>query len=361
MSIDLAIVVPTFNERPNVQRLLERLDAALPDCRWEIVFVDDDSPDGTAEHVRERARADARIRCVQRIGRRGLASAVIEGILSTSAPAVAVMDGDLQHDETILPAMLAQVQSGSVDLVIGTRYAAGGTTEGWQASRVRLSQFATRVARRILGVSTSDPMSGFFLLRRDIFHASVHRLSGQGYKILLDLLASHPGPLRIAEVAYRFGIREAGESKLDALVMWEFMVLLLDKRFGRWLPPRLLMFLLVGGSGVIVHLLALTILHQGLGLSFPLAQSAATVVAMTTNYAANNLLTYRDRRRRGWRWLTGLVSFYLVCGLGVLANVGVAASLFVQRGWLLAALAGILVGTVWNFAASAALTWNRSR
>jgi dolichol-phosphate mannosyltransferase len=359
-SADLAIIVPTFNEAANLEPLLERVERVLAGLSWELIFVDDDSPDGTADQVRARARVDRRVRCIQRIGRRGLSGAVIEGMLSTAAPAIAVMDGDLQHDETILPIMLAQIRDGGADLVVATRYAAGGGVQGWQQGRQRMSRLATTLAQRVLAVRTSDPMSGFFLLRSDVFHASVRRLSGQGYKILLDLLASHPGPLRLAEVPYRFSPRLAGQSKLDAMVMWEFVLLLLDKRFGQWVPPRLFLFLMVGGSGVLVHLAVLIFLHRGLDTPFMTAQSAATLVAMSTNYTANNLLTYRDRRRRGWRWLTGLASFWMICGLGVIANVGVAATLVDHRGWFLAAMAGILVGTVWNYAASAALTWKRN-
>ena len=355
--IELSLVIPTLNEADNIEPLLARIDRALTGLAWEVVFVDDDSTDGTVSTLRAIATRDPRVRCIQRIGRRGLSSAVVEGILSTTAPAVGVMDADLQHDERALPRMLSRLSSH--DVVVATRYGTGASTGDWMAERARLSKIGTRVAQSVLRVQTTDPMSGFFLLRREVFDQSVRRLSVQGYKILLDVLASHPGPLRIAEVPYEFGVRVAGDSKLDTLVMWEFFTLLLDKRFGRWLPPRLMMFLLVGGSGVLVHYAALLLLLGGLGAAFPVGQTMATLLSMPSNSTLNNVLTYRDRRRRGWRWVTGLLSYCAACGLGILANVGVASSLFQQQGWALAAAAGILVGTVWNFVATRALTWGR--
>ena len=359
--IELSVVVPTYNERPNVGELIRRLDVALKDYRWEAVFVDDDSADGTADEVRALAQADSRVRCIQRLGRRGLSRAVIEGILSTSAPVVAVIDADLQHDETVLPAMLCRLRGDAtqapVDLVVASRYAAGGKLEGWDAERARMSRFATALANRMVPTGLTDPMSGFFLMRRETFEGAMRRLSGEGYKLLLDLLASIPGPVRLAEVPYTFRPRVAGESKLDSAVLWEFSLLLIDKRFGRWIPARFLLFSLVGISGVFIHFTALTVLYRGAGLAFTTSQAAATFVAMTSNYALNNSLTYRDQRHRGLGWWRGLLTFYAICGLGVVANVGVAGLMFERQGWVLAAAAGALVGTVWNYAATRAVTW----
>ena len=362
--IELSVIVPTYNERPNVGELVRRLDAALRDTRWEVVFVDDDSPDGTAAEVRAAARTDPRVRCIQRLGRRGLSRAVIEGVLSTAAPVIAVIDADLQHDETILPTMLARLRGESAaapaDVVVGSRYVAGGSLEGWDAQRARMSRFATALANRMVATGLTDPMSGFFLMRRETFDLAVRQLSGEGYKLLLDLLASMPGPVRLAEVPYSFRPRVAGESKLDSAVLWEFSLLLIDKKFGRWIPARFLLFSLVGISGVAVHFAVLTLLYQAAHVAFTTSQAAATLVAMTSNYALNNSFTYRDQRHRGLGWWRGLLTFYAICGFGVAANVGVAGFVFERQGWALAAVAGALVGTAWNYAATRAVTW-RSR
>lgn len=356
----LTIVVPTFNESANVPELMARLRATLAGRDWEVVFVDDDSPDGTANLVRRLAQEDRRIRCVQRLGRRGLSSACIEGMLASSSPVIAVMDADLQHDETLLPAMWDALADPALDLVVGSRYVQGGSVGAWAASRHRASQWATQLGRLFVPTSLHDPMSGFFLLRRRAFESCLPQLSGVGFKLLLDLVASSPRPLKVRELPYRFRERHAGESKLDEQVVWDYLMLLLDKRVGRWVPVRFLAFAGIGLLGVGVHMAVLTVAYRGLGLDFMAAQGAATAVAMVSNYAINNQITYRDRRRRGWRWLTGLLSFTAVCSVGAVANVGVADFLFGQDGrWVPAALAGIVVSAVWNYAASAFFTWGK--
>ena len=360
-NLELSIVVPTFNESDNIGELLDRLRAVLGETGWEIVFVDDDSPDATAALVRSIARTDHRVRCVQRVGRRGLSSACIEGMLASAAPFIAVMDADLQHDETILPAMLELLRSGAADVVVGTRYAKGGSTGDWDGQRAGMSRLATTVSGLIVPSQVSDPMSGYFMLRREALDSTVHRLSGIGFKILLDILSSAPGKLRIAEVPFTFRKRIAGESKLDELVIWEYGMLLADKTVGRFVPVRFVSFAFVGGLGVFVHMVVLAVLLKLLGLDFGLAQSGATGVAMVFNYAVNNLLTYRDRRLSGWAWWRGLASFMAACSVGALANVGVATYLFESRTtWFLAALAGVLVGAVWNYAITQLYTWGRS-
>jgi dolichol-phosphate mannosyltransferase len=358
---EIAIIAPTFNERENVAELIKRLDATLGQRAWEIVFVDDDSSDGTPDALLEIARADPRVRILRRIGRRGLSTAVVEGVLSTTAPLVAVMDADLQHDERVLPDMIARLKDGGFDIVVGSRYMEGGGVGEWSAQRQSFSRFATRLARLVVKADLTDPMSGFFVMRREAFEGAMRRLSGQGFKILLDVLASAPAPLRVAEYPYTFRQRLHGESKLDSAVLWDYAALLLDKTIGRIVPVRFVMFALVGGAGVAVHFAVLSVLFQGMGQNFAMSQTAAAVVAMTFNFFVNNALTYRDRRLRGARaLLIGLLSFYAVCSVGLVANVGIANYLFEEAyAWWLSGIAGILVGAVWNYAASAVFTWKR--
>jgi dolichol-phosphate mannosyltransferase len=361
-SLRLSIVVPTFNELSNVRELLRRLEASLGPEGWEVIFVDDDSPDGTANEVRDIARNQPRVRCLHRIGRRGLSSACIEGMLAASAQTIAVMDADLQHDETILPRMLAEIEQNGADVVVGTRYSAGGSTGQWNESRKAMSRIATKASRAILRHPVSDPMTGFFILKREVLDSTVHRLSGLGFKILLDILATARQPLCIAEVPYHFRDRFAGESKLDEMVIWEYGMLLADKMVGRFLPARFLAFSIIGGLGVFVHMAVLTLLLKGIGLAFVTSQSAATGTAMIFNFALNNVLTYRDRRLRGWAWFKGLFSFMIACSVGALANVGIATHLCENSTqWIVAALAGVLVGSVWNYAITQIYTWGKSR
>ena len=368
---ELAIVVPTFNESRNVPLLVEALRNALGDTRWEVVFVDDNSPDGTADRARALALQDPRVRVVHRFDRRGLASACVEGILATSAPYVAVMDGDMQHDETILLDMLARIRRGDVDLVVGSRYVEGGGMGDWNKRRIAMSQFATTLANKLTKTAIGDPMSGFFMLTREAFMGSLPGLSSVGFKILLDIAASSPTPMRVAEVPFTFRTRQHGESKLDGLVLWEYLQLLLDKAFGHVIPIRFVSFALVGGSGVVVHFAVLTIVLQTLLATlgsahetrwFAIAQGVATLVATSSNFFLNNILTYSDQRLKGPRLWWGWLTFNIVCGVGLFANVGIARWLYQRHNYLiLSALAGIAVTTVWNYSMSSIFTWRKRR
>ena len=356
----LSIIIPTLNERENIEPLLALVTAALPHTEWEAIFVDDDSLDGTPEHVRALARRNPRVRCLQRIGRRGLATACTEGVLASAAPYIAVMDADLQHDERLLPQMLEALDSGSADLVVGSRYVAGGGVGAWSSGRVRISGFATWLARFICKADIADPLSGFFMCRREVFEAALRRMSGQGFKVLLDLLASSPEPPRVTELPYSFRERQHGESKLDTMIAWEYGVLLADKLVGRFVPVRFALFGLIGGLGLVVHLATLWLALNSLGIEFAAAQAIATMVAMTSNFVLNNQFTYRDQRLHGLGLLRGLVIFYLICGVGAVANVGVASYAFTSsHTWWLAGVAGAVVGSVWNFAMSSVFTWRR--
>ena len=361
--LDLAIVLPTYNERENIPLVLDKLDDALEGLAWEAIFVDDDSPDGTAEIVIAHARLDARIRLIHRVGRRGLSSACIEGMLATSAPVVAVMDADLQHDETILPTMLRRLQQESLDLVIGTRNAEGGSMGEFGRARRFLSRSGQKISHSVCRSRVSDPMSGFFLLRRSFLQEVVREMQGQGFKILVDLLASSPRPVRLAEVGYTFRSRRFGESKLDVVVGLEYVFLILNNLLGGIVPVRLALYLLVGALGLATHLVMLLVLSQAMHLHFVAAQLIATLVAMIENFSLNNRITFRDRRFEGAQIVSGGARFVLACGFGAWANVVFAHSLW-QSGteWYLAGLAGIVLGSVWNLSISSLFTWGlRSR
>jgi len=357
--LQLAVVIPTFNEKANVATLIAKLDQALVGLNWEAIFVDDDSPDGTADAAREIARLDKRVRVIQRIGRRGLSSACIEGMCATAAPVVAVIDGDLQHDETLLPAMLDLLKDDDTDVVIGSRFVSGGGTGEWDSDRVAKSALATKLSRRVLKCDLNDPMSGFFMIRTDIVRHLSPSLSAIGFKILLDLLTASPTPLRFVEVPYTFRCRTEGESKLDHVVAMEYLIAIYDRMFGRVVPVRFAMFSAIGVLGVGIHMAVLTALFVGFGTHFLVGEIVAT---LTFNFFLNNALTYRDRRLKGWRQLVdGWMSFAVICSVGAVANVGIAAFLYEMRdgAWAASALIGVLVGAVWNYALSSKFTWGR--
>jgi dolichol-phosphate mannosyltransferase len=357
----LSVVVPTFNERLNVVPLIDRLRACLGTDGWEAIFVDDDSPDGTAGLLRELAQDDPRIRCISRFGRRGLSSACIEGMFASQARYVAVIDADLQHDERLLVQMRQTLDLGTVDIVVGSRYVPGGGVGHWRIHRVLISRLATRLSARLLSIPLSDPMSGFFMMRREVLTGSLDRLSGIGFKILLDLFSSHERPLRFVELPYQFRTRHAGDSKLDSGVAWDYLLLLIAKSLDRLVLGRFMAFSLVGAIGLAVHLFVLGCLYQWLGAPFIAAQAAAIALAIVSNFTLNNLVTYRDVRVRGAaQWWRALFKFAGVCMVGAVLNMAMAQWMFQQLGsWWQGALAGIVVGSVWNFMITKSTIWAR--
>jgi dolichol-phosphate mannosyltransferase len=360
--LELAVVLPTLNERANVAPMVERLEQALGPSGWEAVFVDDNSRDGTADLIRDIAKTDPRIRVIQRIGRRGLASAAIEGMCATAAPFVAVMDADHQHDPQLLLDMLEAVRSGEYDLAYASRFAAGGSAEGLSSKgREKGSRIANSLARKLTGTQLSDAMSGFFLLRTDQLRSQADRLSGIGFKIMLDILATAHPPLRVKELPLKFAERASGESKLDHGVVLDFLAGLYERWLGRFVPTRFALFGTVGALGVIVHMAVLTPLYKLLGVPFTLAQATAAIVAMTFNFWLNNLLTYRDQKLTGVSaFCFGWAKFCMTCAIGAFANVAVAAMLN-DNGvhWYAAAIIGVTVASVWNYALSSKFVWGR--
>ncbi len=357
---DLALIIPTFNERANVVPLLELLDKTLDGIDWEAIFVDDDSRDGTAGHVRSLARQRPNVRVLQRIGRRGLSSACIEGMLANSAPYLAVMDADLQHDERVLPQMLAKLREG-FDIVVASRNVQGGGMGEFAAGRQRLSNLGRDLSRYVCKADVSDPMSGFFMLTREYFEEVAHRLSGISFKILVDLLASSTRPVRLAEVPYTFRNRIHGESKLDTTNLLEYLFLLADKTMGAYVPVRYAMFAVAGLAGAAVHLPVLGILFQR-GVGFIPAQAIAAITAMVVNFFVNNFVTYRDLRLKGRRLWTGLFWFLAACSIGGLASVAISSFLFdAGSGWFVAGLSGLMIASVWNYAATSVLIWRQSQ
>ncbi|HEY4011007.1 MAG TPA: glycosyltransferase family 2 protein [Acidobacteriaceae bacterium] len=360
--MDIAVILPTYNERQNIPVVISRLGEVLQGYRWEAIFVDDDSPDGTAEVIAEYARGNPNIRLLHRIGRRGLSSACIEGMLSTQATFIAVMDADLQHDEAILPQLLETIRSESLDLVVATRNSAGGSMGDFSRRRVLLSRLGRKVSEAVCRCELTDPMSGYFILRRSFLGEVVRDLQCSGFKILVDLLASSRRPVRVAEVGYTFRARQFGESKLDVLIGVEHLALIVNKLTGNILPGAMPLYLFVGGLGLITHFVTLFLLTRFGHFHFVAAQSAAALAAMTENFFLNDRITFAHQRLRGARLLSGLARFTVACSFGAWANVVFAYALW-QSGmdWYLAGFAGIVLGSVWNLSISSQVTWRSHR
>jgi dolichol-phosphate mannosyltransferase len=340
--------------------LIERLRRVPGLGDWEIIFVDDNSPDGTIEAARAIGECDSRVRSIRRIGRRGLAGACLEGMLASHARYLAVIDGDLQHDEALLASMLDCLRTGCIDLVVASRYVSDGSASGLSKGRASVSRWSKELAQRLLRIDLTDPLSGFFMIRRDAFEPLAAAISSQGFKILLDILATARGRLRAVELPATFHPRRHGESKLDSKVALDFGTLVISKLTHNAVPPRFLLFCLVGITGIVLHLGMLLALSIAAVTSFAAAQTLATVAAITWNFMLNNWFTYRDQRLNGGRFLTGLLRFQVICVVGAVSNVGIAAWIHdYDDKWWIAGLGGALVGTVWNFAVSAAVVWRQ--
>jgi dolichol-phosphate mannosyltransferase len=360
-AIELTVVVPTLDEVGNIEPLVQRLSQALRGIAWEVIFVDDDSRDGTADRVQAISAIDTRVHCLRRVGQRGLASACLDGLMLARGRFVAVIDADLQHDESLLPAMLCRLRAGDVELVVGSRYAAGGDVGSWGRARHVLSRCATAASRRLLNLGLTDPLSGFFMADVQTLRRLKPRVAGTGFKLLLDLVTAAPAGLRCAELPYRFATRHSGRSKLGSRVALEFGTLLAHRLLSREEGGRMFRFGVVGGLGVIVHLTVLTLARHLLHAGFAQAQTLAVIVSMVVNFALNNALTFPDRVLRGRRFFNGLSRFAALCSVGAAANIVAATEIHAMSGQALpAALAGILVGAAWNYATSATFVWQRA-
>jgi dolichol-phosphate mannosyltransferase len=357
---ELTVVSPTFNERANIRPLVAKLDAALKGVAWQIIFVDDNSPDGTAEEVKSVAQKDGRVQCLRRVGRRGLAGAVLEGALASAAPFVAVIDADLQHDETLLPKMLKVLREDEADMVVASRFIdPEGLSHGLSATRQKGSRLATWMGKQVLKNEVSDPVSGYFMARRGIWEVTAPQLTTEGFKVLFDILASNPEPMRVAELPYKFRDRVAGESKLDRRVVIEYLSLIVNKATGGVIPTRAMMFALVGATGFLVNVLVVMGLENAhTGLTFSRIQLLAALIAMTSNFFINNAVTYFDRRKRGLALVGAYLRFCLLCSAGLFVNVAVAAFLHDRTGMPnTSAIAGAAFGAVWNYVTTALAVW----
>lgn len=354
----ISIIAPTFNEAGNVIPFIERTRVALRDADWEIIFVDDNSADGTAQKIFDYGTDDPRIRIITRLQDRGLAKSSIQGMLSAKGDLLCVMDVDGQHDPEVVKEMVDCLQTGKFDIVSAARkLGSERQVDALSPLRNTLSEVGNWMSSFVLGRQLADPLTGFFIIRRDTFLKVAPRLGDPGFKLLLDILYSYK-ELRHAEVPFDFGARLNGESKLDSYVIWKFVTFLLSKMTRGILPASLISFLFVGGSGLFVHL---AILYTALAFSMPFiaAQTVATLVAATSNFLLNNLLTFQDRRLRGWNKFWGYAKFLLVSSVGIVANVS-AATIAYERLFhvvLLATLAGIAIDTVWKFVIASRFIW----
>jgi dolichol-phosphate mannosyltransferase len=344
---ELAIVVPVFRAGDAAVQLVERLHATLRNEDWEVVFVDDNSPDGTVAAIA--AIGDPRVRTIRRVGRSGLTQTCLVAMLASDARHVALLDGTAQYDATLLAAMLAHLRA-DADLVVAARPSvAGGPI------RAAVRTLLGGATRSLLSAALTDPASGFFMIRRDALEKLTPTLSSLGHQVLLDLIATAHGRLRIVEIPAADVATSGRRSELKLAL--ELTALLLGKFSNDAVSIRFVLFCLVGLTGVGVHL---ALLDGALiaRLPFTSAQTVATIGAMIWNFSLNNMVTYGDQRLTGFAYLTGLLRFMIICGIGAVSNVGVASLIYAHDTvWWIAGLGGAVMGAVWNYAVSAVFVW----
>ncbi len=354
----LSLVIPTYNEAENLPILIDRLCSVLSLIDYELIVVDDDSPDGTWRLAETMAADNSRIRSLRRIGERGLSSAVMLGMSTAEGSVIAVIDADLQHDPRVLPEMIKPILADRADIVVASREVEGGSYGDFTTSRRTLSVAGAALARTLTGTPVSDPMSGYFAVSRAHMERVAPKVNPRGFKILLEFLARGDRP-RVAEIGYEFGLRQHGETKLTTSVAFSYLLSLIGLFTGRLLSATMTAYLLVGLFGVLVQFGALGIATTA-GITF--AAALAMEISVLSNYWMNNRFTFAPERRRGARFISGLVPFHLVAAHGLLIQIGLVTTATgttsgLGEGPLGYRLAGIALATAGNFALNRHLTW----
>ena len=358
---DLSIVIPTFNEASNITLIVDAVMNVLDKrVSYEIIIVDDDSQDKTWKIAEDYTSEYENITCFRRIAKNGLSSAVIDGFMLANGKYVGVIDADLQHDESILIKMHDYCNKGA-DLVIGSRYCEDGSTGSWGAGRKLISKIATKMSQYITSIHTTDPMSGFFVIKKSLFLKVVDKLHIKGYKILLDIISQLDAKeTKIVEVPYTFKNRINGESKLSPEVVMQLVDFIYLKAAGNYIPIDYLKFLSVGAIGAILHFTVLYIVYVFFGNSYQISLIIAIELTLIINYFINNLWTFRKKTHKGFKVFLGLVKFNILSGIGGIISYYLSISLFTAgTNWILASVIGAIVASLWNFNLNKVLTWNK--
>ena len=361
----ISIVIPTFNEVKNIIPLLKKLLSLFDDYDYEIIIVDDDSPDGTSEEVEKYMKDKKTIKLITRIGRSGLSSAIKEGLIFAKGKYLLVLDGDGQHHPSFLLNMIDEIKKNKSDIVIGSRFLPSSKLEGLSKKRSLGSKIANKVASISLNKNYSkltDYLSGCFCLNRDSTKNFIRRIEINGFKFLYELLSLSKGKLNVKEVPLNFQERRHGNSKLDLAIIWDFIISIIHNFTFRIMPRRAISFGLVGLSGVFVQLFITYFLTNLLLLKFYDALPIAVISAATSNFLINNQVTFRSNRLKGSALLVGLLKFFLVASLPVIANIGITTAVYeyISADTLIAQIAGIAIVYAWNYLASSSFVWNKA-
>ncbi|TGK05620.1 glycosyltransferase family 2 protein [Leptospira langatensis] len=380
MTPSVSVILPTYNESENLPIAADRISKSLSGFKHEIIVVDDDSPDHTWEIAENLQETIPQLRVIRRLTGKGLSSAVLTGMGAAEGEVFVVMDSDLQHDEKILPEMIRSFYERDVDLCLGTRYAKGGSTGKWSWARIGISRFANFLAKRLLGLPVSDPMSGYFGIKRSVYSETVNEINPRGFKILLEFLGRSKEELKIEEIPYTFQTRVHGKTKLNNSVIKNFFLAVLDIRFGKWISPTFLLYCIVGATGVIVNLLGFLL---GEALDFPELISGYSILdpvslsvlfgielSIVSNFLLNNYFTFYERRYSDWKLPFGFALFHSVSLFGILVQI--LSFHFIYQSFLseikvvnaftlkfASDILSILIAMLSNYFLNSNLTWSR--
>ena len=361
----ISIVIPTFNEVENIVPLLKKLTLILNDFEYEIVVVDDDSPDGTSDEVNKYMKKNKRIKLITRIGRSGLSSAIKEGLIFAQGKYLLVLDGDGQHHPSFILNMLEEMQRSKYDIVIGSRFLNNSKLEGLSNERSLGSKIANKMSRISLHKNYSkltDYLSGCFCVEKEMTKKYIRKIEINGFKFLYELLSLSKGKLAVHEVPLIFKQRRFGNSKLDIAIVWDFLISIIHNLTLRLLPRRAISFGMVGISGVFVQLFITSFLVEIFLIDFYNALPFAVISAATSNFLINNQLTFRSDRLRNLGLVVGLLKFLIVASLPVIANVGITTAIYkyISADTFIAQIAGIAIVYAWNYLASSSFVWKKS-
>ena len=359
----ISVIIPTYNEYKNLPKLLDQLLNLETIFEKEIIIVDDNSSDGTQNLARSYSQNDRRIRLISRLGRSGLSSAIKEGCLCASGDLIVIMDADGQHEPNSIINGLKKFNNKNIDIIIGSRFLEESIIKGLSSKRESGSSIANFLARITLHSGykkLTDYMTGFILLKRNSCIKYIEKIDVNGFKFLYELLSLSKGKLTVIEIPLVFGLREFGQSKLDLAVIWDFLISLIHNFFGRIIPRRAFSFALVGLIGVFVQMFVIYFLLAMTDFDFEKILPIGVILAATSNYIINNILTFRSNKLSGKNFYFGLFKFLLVASLPIIANIGVANLFYNQlsSNTFIAQIAGIFVVFIWNYAASSRVVWN---
>lgn len=354
----LSVIIPTFNEAENILKVINEVEDSLQGHDYEIIVVDDNSPDGTSDLVKKYSKSNSKVSCIKRTWKKGLSSAVVEGVALSSKEHICVMDGDGQHNPKDLSKFINEFENQEIDLVIGSRFIGKKNTEGLSSSRNELSRFGIKITNFFLKSPVTDPLSGFFMAKRQSLEGIRGSLYKDGFKILFDILMLDKS-LKFEEVAIDFRSRLKGESKLNISTLFNLAGQIFENLTQGLIPANFIVFAFVGTLGVVVHLASLNILLS-FGIEFILGNLCSTLLAMCSNYFLNNYITFHNIHKLFSERLKGLLKYCFANSFSILANIGVASQFYLNDfSAFSSAMLGIMAGLILNYFLSVNLVFKK--